>query len=60
MILLKEKYIVDDNGKKTSVILAKKDFDRLMDYVDELEDIAAYDRAKQLKGEPTPWKELKR
>ena len=50
MILLKEKYIVDDNGKKTSVILAKKDFDRLMDYVDELEDIAAYDRPKQLKG----------
>ena len=60
MIQVKEKYIVDDKGKPTSVILTKKDYDRIVEYIEELEDVAAYDKAKQQKGKPTPWKKVKR
>lgn len=60
MISLKEKYIVDDNGNTTNVIITKKDYDRLVDYIEELEDIAAYDRAKHKKETPVKWNKVKR
>ena len=62
MISLKEKYIVDDNGNTTNVIITKKDYDRLVDYIEELEDIAAYDRAKHKhkKEIPVKWNKVKR
>ena len=60
MISLKEKYIVDDNGKKTSVIITKRDYDRLVDYIEELEDIAAYDKAKHRKESSVAWEKVKR
>lgn len=60
MIQVKEKYIVDEKGKPTSVILTKKDYDRIVEYIEELEDVAAYDKAKQQKGNPTSWKKVKR
>ncbi|PKL39174.1 MAG: hypothetical protein CVV44_09930 [Spirochaetae bacterium HGW-Spirochaetae-1] len=60
MISVHQKYIIDDNGKKTNVILTKKDYDRLMDYIEDLEDIAAYDKAKQQHDTPASWKDIKR
>ncbi len=60
MITVKEKYIVDTKGNTTNVILSKKDYDRLVEYIEELEDIAAYDRAKASSKTVTPWKMVKR
>ena len=60
MISIKENYIVDKNGKTTDVIIAKKDYDRMREYIEELEDIAAYDRAKREKGGNVPWNKVKR
>ncbi len=60
MISLKEKYIVDDNGNPTNVIITKKDYDRLVQYIEELEDITAYDRTKHKKETAVKWKKVKR
>jgi len=60
MIAVKKQYIVDNNGETTNVVIAKKEFDRLVTYVEELEDIAAYDLAKEKKGKTVPWKQVRR
>ncbi len=60
MIPIKEQYIVDKNGNTTNVIIPKKDYDRILEYIEELEDIAAYDRAKKEKGSNVSWSQVKR
>jgi len=60
MIPEKERFVVDKKGKLTSVILDKKDYDKLLYYIEELEDVAAYDRAKKEKGASVPWNRIKR
>ncbi len=60
MVPIKENYVVDKKGNPVSVIIAKKDYDRLLEYIEELEDIAAYDRAKKEKGATLPWGKVKR
>ena len=60
MISIKEKYVIDNNGNPVSVILSKKDYDRIVDYIEELEDIAIYDKTKMQKGASVPWEKRKR
>ncbi len=60
MISVKENYIVDKNGNPTKIILNKKDYDKMLKYIEELEDIATYDRAKKENGKPIPWEKVKR
>jgi PHD/YefM family antitoxin component YafN of YafNO toxin-antitoxin module len=38
-------YITDNKGKKLSVVLPIKDYKKMMDELDELEDIRLYDEA---------------
>ena len=40
-------YIKDANGKKSLVILPAKEFDAIMEELEELEDIRLYDEAKK-------------
>jgi len=54
---MKTQYITDTTGKKVSVILPIKDFEKIMDELEELEDIKAYDRAKARKSEPIPFEQ---
>lgn len=60
MLQIKEQYIINDKGKPTNVIITKKDYDKLVDYIEELEDIAAYDQVKKSKMETTEWDKVKR
>ena len=39
-------FIIDNTGKKISVVLAMKEFKSLIAELDELEDIKRYDQAK--------------
>ncbi len=41
------KYITDNSGKKTAVILPLKDFKAILEELEELEDIKLYDEAKK-------------
>lgn len=46
MITIDPQYINDNTGKKM-VVLLKKEFDLLMEMLDELEDIRIYDEVKK-------------
>jgi len=47
MISVHPQYIKDANGKKSLVILPAKEFDTIMEELEELEDIKLYDKAKK-------------
>lgn len=51
---MKTQFITDDHGKKIAVILPVKDYEKIMDELDELECIKAYDKAKARKQEFVP------
>ena len=38
----------------------KKEYDKMLEYIEELEDAAAYDIAKAEKGKNIPWEKVKR
>lgn len=40
-------YISDDSGKKISVVIPIKDFNAMLENIEELEDIKLYDKAKK-------------
>ena len=44
---MKTKFITDDHGKKLAVILPIKDYNKIIDDLEELEDIKLYDQAKK-------------
>ena len=54
---MRTQYITDTTGKKLSVILPIKDYEKILDELEELEDIKAYDRAKARKSEPIPFEQ---
>ena len=54
---MKTQYITDTAGKKVSVILPIQDYEKIMEELEELEDIKAYDRAKARKSEPIPFEQ---
>jgi len=47
---MRTQYITDTMGKKISVILPIRDYMKIMEELEELEDIKAYDRAKTHKS----------
>jgi PHD/YefM family antitoxin component YafN of YafNO toxin-antitoxin module len=47
MLTVHPQYITDANGEKSLVILPAKEFDTLMEELEELEDIRLYDEAKK-------------
>ncbi|MES2837443.1 MAG: hypothetical protein V4667_07965 [Bacteroidota bacterium] len=46
---MKTQFVTDDHGKKVAVILPVKEYEKIMDSLDELECIKAYDSAKARK-----------
>lgn len=60
MISVKANYIVDRKGNTTDVIIPKKDYDKMLEYIEELEDIAAYDVVKAENGKNIPWQKVKK
>jgi hypothetical protein len=46
MIAIKERYIVDGSGNRVCVVLDIEDYKRLLEELEELEAIRAYDMAK--------------
>ena len=44
---IRPQFITDSNGKKISVVLSLKEYDKLMEELDEKEDVRLYDEAKK-------------
>lgn len=45
MMHLKERYLVDDQGKRVAVVLEIDEYNKLLEELEELEDIRAFDAA---------------
>ena len=46
MGVLKEQYIEDDKGKKVAIILPIAEYEKMLEKLEELEDIRLYDEVK--------------
>ena len=64
---METRYIVDENGKRVSVILPIEEYERMIEELEDFEDILAvqaYDRAKaeleRGEDEVIPWEQAKR
>ena len=53
----KPRYIVDDRGEKTAVILDMSEYKALLEEAEELEAIRAYDAAKAAGDEAIPFEQ---
>ncbi|WP_345083461.1 hypothetical protein [Nemorincola caseinilytica] len=50
-------FITDTNGKKLSVILDIKDYERMLRELEDIEDVKLYDEVKGRKEESIPFEE---
>ena len=57
MTVLKERYIVDEKGNKTGVILDMDAYRKILEDLEELESIRAYDAAKESGDEAIPFEQ---
>ena len=55
MLDLKERFIVNEHGERVSVVLDIAIYKKLLEELEELESIRAYDRAKQSGDEAIPF-----
>lgn len=54
MIPFKENFVTDAKGKKIAVLLPIKDYHKILEELEDLEDIKAYDKAMSRKQEFIP------
>lgn len=54
MLPPKERFIIDENGQRIGVLLDIEDYQRLLEELEELEAIRAYDAAKASGDEVLP------
>lgn len=55
MMSLNEKYVTDEKGERVGVILSIEDYRKVLEELEELESIRAYDEAKSSKDETIPF-----
>jgi hypothetical protein len=60
MITVHEKYLVDEAGNRKAVVLPFDAWQQIKSELEELDDIRAYDEAKDLSSEPIPFEEAMR
>jgi hypothetical protein len=58
MANIEERYLVDDNGNRIGVVLDVKEYRRLLQDLEELESIRAYDVAKASGDEAIPFEQV--
>jgi PHD/YefM family antitoxin component YafN of YafNO toxin-antitoxin module len=51
---LSPQYITDEKGKRISVVLSVEEYERLLEELEELEDIRLYEEVKARSEETTP------
>lgn len=55
--MIKENYVIDNNGRKIAVQVPIKTYKKLMADSEELQEIKEYRKAKAHKGNPIPFKQ---
>lgn len=59
MLSLHEKYIIDSNGRKKAIMLPYAEWKKVLDILEEYEDIRAYDQAKAQTSDPISFNDSK-
>lgn len=54
---MRTQFVTDDHGKRLAVILPIEDYQKIMDDLDEIEDIKLYDEVKARKEDAIPFSE---
>ena len=54
MIQFDEQYLVDEEGNRKAVVVPISSWQQILEALDELEDIRAYDEAKRERSDPIP------
>lgn len=57
MTALQEEYLTDRDGNRVKVVLDIQQFQQMMEELEELDDIRAYDEAKASEGETVPFEQ---
>ena len=55
-----KKYLIDENGNRIAVVLDLKEYETLLEELEELEAIRAYDVAKASNDEAVPFEQAAR
>ena len=59
MLDIKPKYLVNNNGRKTAVVLSMKEYRLLIEHLEDLEDILEMDTAVKTETESRPYQEIR-
>lgn len=59
MLNLHANYIVNSKGQKTATVLSYKEWQKVVEILEEYEDIKAYDKAKKEPSNLIPWAKAK-
>lgn len=57
MKLIDERFVVDEKGERVGVILSMEDYRKMLEELEELEAIRAYDEAKASRDELIPFEQ---
>jgi hypothetical protein len=55
MIQFNEQYLVDEEGNRKAVVVPISSWQQILEALDELDDIRAYDEAKKDPSDPVPF-----
>jgi len=57
MVSLHPEYVVDDKDRRKAVLLPVEEWEKVVDELEELEDIRLYDAAQEVAGEAIPFEQ---
>jgi len=57
MVAIREQYLVDEKGERISVLLSIEEYQRILEELEELEAIRAYNEAKAVHDEAIPFEQ---
>ena len=55
MLKIHEEYVVDGDGKKKAIVVPMTEWQKILEALEELDDIKAYDEAKSKPSNPIPF-----
>ncbi|MFH1075228.1 MAG: hypothetical protein V1753_00035 [Pseudomonadota bacterium] len=55
MQTIHHEYVIDGNGNKKAVLVPLSEWEQILDDIEELDDIRAYDETKSQTSEPIPF-----
>lgn len=59
MLKVREKYVIDERGRKTAVVLDVREYRRLMEHLENLEDALDLDEARRVSSGSRPYEEVR-